>query len=160
MKESTLDSEALVTLVSLKTSDLSLKNRNAVGVGEVFVIQDLGVRRVDGGRRLVARLVLSGSLATREMSRAMEQATFALVHAGREVIHVSRGAGGAGAPTTRSSSGKDLRVARCGALFDFGDRRAPDGRKVDLDIRGVIRMLKFELGLELDRGGMQRPIRG
>ena len=90
----------------------------------------------------------------------MEQATFALVHAWREVIHAPRGAGGAGAPTTRSSSGKDLRVASRGALFDLGDRRAPDGRKVDFDIRGVIRMLELELGLDLDRGGMQRPVRG
>ena len=44
MKESTLNSEALFTLVSLKTSDLSLKNRDTVVIGEVFVIQDLGVR--------------------------------------------------------------------------------------------------------------------
>ena len=64
----------------------------------------------------------------------MEHATLALVHAPLE---------GAGAPTARSSSRKDLRVARCGALFDFSDRNEPDGRKVDLDIRGVGRMLEL-----------------
>ena len=50
MKESALDGQALVTLVSRKTSNLSLKNRDAVGVGEVFVRQVLRVGRVHGGR--------------------------------------------------------------------------------------------------------------
>ena len=56
MKESALEGQALVTLVSLKTSNLSLKNRDAIVVGEVGVRQDLRVRGVDG--RLVARLAL------------------------------------------------------------------------------------------------------
>ena len=69
LKESALDGQALVTLVSLKTSNVSLKNSDAIVVGEVFVIQDLRVRGGDGSRRFVARL----ALVTRQDSGAMQR---------------------------------------------------------------------------------------
>ena len=115
---------------------MSLKNRDAIVVGEVIVVQNLRVRGVDGSRRFVARLAFvtrRASVNTR--SRAMDRATLALMPAARK---------GAGAPTARSSSREDFRAARCGALFNLSDRKAPDGRKVDLDIRGVGRMLEVE----------------
>ena len=69
LKESVLDGQALVTLVSLKTSNLSLKNRNAIVVGEVFVIQDRRVRGGDGNWRFVARLALVTRLDSGAMQR-------------------------------------------------------------------------------------------
>ena len=66
----------------------------------------------------------------------------------------------AGVPTARHGSGENLRrVAGLGAELDLSNRRALDGRKVELDSRRVVGMLSRKLSLDLDRSGEQRRIR-